>query len=97
MKIVVAATRGIPNILGGVETYCEELFPRIAQSGVNVTIICRKSYVNDSLSDYKRIRLVDLATSKKKSFEAIVHTKPFLKQKNYMPILYISMLSGLLY
>ena len=30
MKIVVTCTRGIPNVMGCVETHCEELFPRIA-------------------------------------------------------------------
>ena len=30
MKLVVTGTRGIPDIMGGVETHCEELFPRIA-------------------------------------------------------------------
>ena len=30
MKIVVTCTRGIPNVMGGVETHCEGLFPRIA-------------------------------------------------------------------
>ena len=45
MKVVVTGTRGIPDILGGVETHCEELFPRIAKKGIDVTIIRRKSYV----------------------------------------------------
>ena len=30
MKIIVTGTPGIPNVMGGVETHCEELFPRIA-------------------------------------------------------------------
>ena len=30
MKIIVTGTRGIPDVMGGVETHCEELFPRIA-------------------------------------------------------------------
>ena len=30
LKIVATGTRGIPNVMGGVETHCEELFPRIA-------------------------------------------------------------------
>ena len=30
MKIVVTGTRGIPNVMGGVEAHCEELFARIA-------------------------------------------------------------------
>ena len=51
MKIVVTGTRGIPNIMGGVETHCEELFPRIAAKGYDVTIIRRKSYVKDSLTE----------------------------------------------
>ena len=51
MKVVVTGTRGIPDILGGVETHCEELFPRIAKKGIDVTIIRRKSYVHDSLRE----------------------------------------------
>lgn len=39
MKIVVTGTRGIPNIMGGVETHCEELFPRMAGMGFDVTVI----------------------------------------------------------
>lgn len=74
MKIVVTGTRGIPDIMGGVETHCEELFPRIAASGADVTIIRRKSYVKDSLTEYKGVKLVDVETPKKKSFEAIIHT-----------------------
>lgn len=31
MKITVTGTRGIPNIMGGIETHCEELFPRIVK------------------------------------------------------------------
>lgn len=74
MKIVVTGTRGIPNIMGGVETHCEELFPRIAALGNDVTVIRRKSYVHDDLSEWKGVRLVDIETPKKKSFEAIIHT-----------------------
>lgn len=45
MKIVVTGTRGIPNVMGGVETHCEELFPRISFFGEDVTLIRRASYV----------------------------------------------------
>lgn len=66
MKIVVVGTRGIPNIMGGVETHCEELFPRIAKKGFDVTLIRRKSYVKDSRSEYKDVKLIDIKTPKKK-------------------------------
>ena len=52
MKIVVTGTRGIPNVMGGVETHCEELFPRIASFGEDVTVIRRASYVNDGLKEW---------------------------------------------
>lgn len=74
MKIVVTGTRGIPNIMGGVETHCEELFPRIVSKGYDATVIRRKSYVHDELSEWKGVHLVDIETPKKKSFEAIIHT-----------------------
>ena len=44
--IVVTGTRGIPDILGGVETHCEELLPRIAAKGYRVIIVRRKHYVH---------------------------------------------------
>lgn len=74
MKIVVTGTRGIPNVMGGVETHCEELFPRIAARGFDVTVIRRSSYVRDSQTEWKNVKLVDIASPKKKSFEAIIHT-----------------------
>jgi glycosyltransferase involved in cell wall biosynthesis len=74
VKIVVTGTRGIPNIPGGVETHCEELFSRIAANGYDVTIIRRKCYMYESIKEYKGVKLVDIKTPKKKSFEAIIHT-----------------------
>ena len=82
MKIVVTGTRGIPNILGGVETHCEELFPRIAVRGYDVTVIRRKNYVTDRLTEWEGVKLVDIETPHRKSFEAIIHTfKAVLKAK----------------
>lgn len=74
MKIVVTGTRGIPDVMGGVETHCEELFPRIAAKGECVTVIRRSNYVSDGMTEWKGVRLVTLPSPKKKSFEAIIHT-----------------------
>ena len=60
MKLAVTGTRGIPDIMGGVETHCEELFPRIAAQGYSVTVIRRKSYVHDTLTEWKNVQLVAL-------------------------------------
>ena len=53
MKIVVTGTRGIPDIQGGVETHCEQLYPRLCALGTDVTIIRRGAYINDNLTEYK--------------------------------------------
>lgn len=70
----MTGTRGIPSILGGVETHCEELFPRIAERGYDVTVVRRENYVKDHLDSYKGVSLFDIPNYKKKSFEAIFHT-----------------------
>ncbi|MDE5800324.1 MAG: glycosyltransferase, partial [Paramuribaculum sp.] len=76
MHIVVIGTRGIPEIQGGVETHCQELYPRIVELGHDVTVIRRKPYVTDSnrITEYRGVRLIDVYAPKKKSLEAIVHT-----------------------
>lgn len=76
MKIVVTGTRGIPSIMGGVETHCEELYPRIAADGHDVTVIRRAPYVTSENRNtlYKGVRLHDIYAPHRKSLEAIVHT-----------------------
>lgn len=74
MKIVVTGTRGIPNVMGGVETHCEELFPRIVRMGFDVTVVRRKNYVQDGLTEWNGVKLLDVESPQKKSFEAIIHT-----------------------
>ena len=74
MKIVVTGTRGIPDILGGVETHCEELFPLIAAEGYEVTLVRRSCYTQNKLHEYRGVKLLDMYAPKSKSFEAFVHT-----------------------
>lgn len=75
MKIIVLGTRGIPDILGGVETHCQELYPRISNLGNEVTIITRTPYVLDKKkTDYNGVKLKHIFAPKQKSLEAIVHT-----------------------
>jgi alpha-maltose-1-phosphate synthase len=76
MKIFITGTRGIPDIPGGVEKHCQELYPRIAAKGHTVLVSRRKPYTGKSrgLTTYKGVGLVDLPTIKKPSAEAILHT-----------------------
>ena len=76
MKIVVTGTRGIPNIMGGVETHCEELLPRLANLGFDITVIRRRNYIREEnpLTEWKGVKILDIDAPKSKKFEAIIHT-----------------------
>lgn len=76
MKVIVIGTRGIPNILGGVETHCEELYPRLVKMGCDVTVVRRSCYISpDNTTDsYKGVKLHDIYAPRRKSIEATLHT-----------------------
>ena len=76
MRVFVSGTRGIPNILGGVESHCEALYPRVIRNAVDVTLARRSAYVSteNKLLEYKGIHIVDIYSPRKKSIEAIIHT-----------------------
>ena len=44
MYVLVVGLRGFPGIQGGVETHCEQLYPRLAQLGAKVEVVTRSSY-----------------------------------------------------
>lgn len=96
MKLVVIGTRGIPDIMGGVETHCEELFPRIADRDVDTTVIRRRSYVRDSLTEWKGVKLVDIDAPKRNLTKRLsIHSVPSTWRKSGRRMWCISMPSGL--
>ena len=76
MKIVVTGLRGFTNIQGGVETHCEELFPRLAALGCDVTVVRRKGFVHENpvRTEYKGVKFKDLSAPATSGLEAAVHT-----------------------
>ena len=76
MRIIVIGTRGIPNIQGGVETHCEELYPRLVKLNYQVHLIRRSCYVpaGDKLTEYKGVELSNLFTVRKITTETLLHT-----------------------
>jgi|NGEPerStandDraft_6_1074524.scaffolds.fasta_scaffold07428_3 glycosyltransferase involved in cell wall biosynthesis len=75
-KIFVAGTRGIPNIQGGVETHCEELYPRIVSLGYEVHLVRRSCYipVDDKLTEFRGVKLYNLYTIRERAIETLLHT-----------------------
>lgn len=75
IRVYVAGTRGIPDIQGGVETHCQELYPRLAALGCDVVVARRRPYRRDGAPDmYRGVRIVDLPAPRVKTLEAAVHT-----------------------
>ncbi len=75
MKIFVTGTRGIPGVQGGVETHCEKLYPLVADTQHEITIIRRSNYaVDKSLKKIMGVVIKDLPSIRSKHFEAFFHT-----------------------
>lgn len=91
MKIFITGLRGIPNVMGGIESHCEELFPLIAKLGFDITICRRSKYVDSTVKEYCGVNFVDLYAPNKAFLESFWHT--FLSilcaKKNHADIIHI--------
>lgn len=76
MKIIVTGTRGIPNIQGGVETHCEELYPRLSRLGFEVKLVRRSWYIcpTDKLTEFNGVKLTTIYSPHIKALESFIHT-----------------------
>ena len=74
MKIFVTGTRGIPDIPGGVEKHCQELYPLIAAKGHEVHLCTRSCYVTNGKPEWQGVKLNHCFAPRRKSLEALVHT-----------------------
>lgn len=75
MRIAVVGTRGFPGVQGGVETYCERLYPLLVERGCQVTVFARMPYLRHKTTyEYNGVRVVPLSCPKNKYLEAFVHT-----------------------
>lgn len=74
MRIFVTGTRGIPDVPGGVERHCQELYPRIVGEGHEVMLATRSCYVTAKRDYWRGVRLIHVSAPRKKSLEALVHT-----------------------
>lgn len=75
MKIVVIGTRGFPNVQGGVERYCEQLYPELVEKGHEVIVLARASYVEEKRYKYKGVEVIALDCPKNKYLETATHSK----------------------
>jgi glycosyltransferase involved in cell wall biosynthesis len=74
MKVAVLGLRGIPNIMGGIESHCQNLYPRMVKQGHEVTIIGRSPYLPEDVYDYEGVNIKGLLAFKNKFLETFLHT-----------------------
>ncbi|MEM7568813.1 MAG: glycosyltransferase family 4 protein, partial [Pseudomonadota bacterium] len=75
-KIAVTGLRGIPNIMGGVEAHCQDLYPRLMalDPDVDVTVYGRAPYLPDGDSTYHGVKVRAVPSPTHVSLEAILGT-----------------------
>jgi glycosyltransferase involved in cell wall biosynthesis len=75
-RVCVVGLRGIPGVMGGIESHCEQVFPRLQALGdeYEITIIGRKPYLPSGAHEYRGVRVVPLPAVKHKYLEAITNT-----------------------
>ncbi|RKT47427.1 glycosyltransferase family 4 protein [Thiocapsa rosea] len=75
LSTVWIGLRGIPDIMGGVESHAEHICPRLAALGCEVTVVCRSTYSTAHNNKHWRgVNLVTLWAPRSKNLEAITHT-----------------------
>jgi glycosyltransferase involved in cell wall biosynthesis len=74
-RICVVGLRGMPGVMGGIESHCEQVFPRLKELSqrYDITIIGRKPYMDGEL-EYRGLRVVPLPAIKNKYLEAVTNT-----------------------
>lgn len=73
MKIAVIGVKGLPAKQGGIEHYCEELYPRVVEQGHSVDLFARPTYTDKpsfSTYHYKGIRVICLPSFPYKGLDA---------------------------
>lgn len=76
MKVAVTGLRGIPGVMGGVETHCEEMLPRVKglAPDLAITVFARAPYVKKPRYQYRGVSVVSVASPVSVWREAITST-----------------------
>jgi glycosyltransferase involved in cell wall biosynthesis len=74
MKICAIGLRGIPDVMGGIETHCENLYPRLARMDdtLDITVIGRSGHAKTGR--YGDINVISLWAPRKRALETLIHT-----------------------
>jgi len=75
MYVLVVGLRGFPGIQGGIETHCEQLYPRLVELGADVEVVTRSSYWSDTKpTEYLGVKLTSVWSPSSMTLETFVHS-----------------------
>jgi glycosyltransferase involved in cell wall biosynthesis len=74
MKICAIGLRGIPGVMGGIESHCQQLYPRLVADGIEVTVLARSPYVESETFDFRGVKVIPVWALRHKFFETFLHT-----------------------
>ena len=77
MKIAVIGVKGLPAKQGGIEHYCEALYPKIVEREHSVDLFARSSYVNKpwfSVYEHKGVRIICLPSFPVRGLDALTNS-----------------------
>jgi glycosyltransferase involved in cell wall biosynthesis len=74
LRIAICGIRGIPHSYGGAEAVLNELGPRLAARGHEVTVYCRRGQFRERPKSYRGVRLIYLPNIETKVFGTPTHT-----------------------
>lgn len=76
LDVCVVGLRGVPGILGGVESHCEQLLPRLQalSPDYRISVVGRHAYLPADQFEYRGVTVVPLPALRSKYFEAISNT-----------------------
>ncbi|MEM7208542.1 MAG: glycosyltransferase family 4 protein [Pseudomonadota bacterium] len=73
--VFVVGLRGFPNVQGGIEKHCSELYPRIVRdSDINVVVLCRANHQPPDIREYRGVVMRPLWSPSSPGIEAFLHT-----------------------
>jgi glycosyltransferase involved in cell wall biosynthesis len=74
-RVCVIGLRGLPAVIGGIETHCENVYPRLARLDpeLQITVVTRKRHRPD-LKTFEGLRLLPLWAPASSGLETFVHT-----------------------
>ena len=77
MKIAVIGVKGLPARQGGIEHYCEALYPRIVKQGHSIDLFARSSYIKKpwfSVYEHEGMRIICLPSLPLRGLDAFINS-----------------------